>query len=531
MSACNVAGVTNGLIVSDRSSLVARTYSATLLGVNAVEVEIESHDGGGNPKIAIVGLPDASVKESRERVSAAITSCGFAMNDGFTTINLAPADLRKEGPGFDLPIAISLIAHRTKIPIQVLAETSMIGELALNGELRAVRGVLAVALEARARGRRRLLVPRAQAVEASVVAGIDIIGVRHLREVVEFLKDDIDLPAEPCRATEFFAAAAQYDIDFADVKGQNDARRAIEVAVAGGHNLLMVGPPGTGKSMIAKRVGTIMPSMTEEEAIETTKIHSVGGLLTEQQAFVATRPFRAPHHTISDAGLLGGGSNPGPGEVSLAHNGVLFLDELPEFRRSTLEVMRQPLEDGRVTISRAMGSVTFPASFMLVAAMNPCQCGFYGDLRRACRCSQVLVQRYRQRISGPLLDRIDLHVEVPLVDYQALKDSAPGESSEVIRARVEAARSLQVERFKGIRGVHTNSAMTPRLIKKHCEIGPEAAGLLEHAMGEMNFSARAHDRILKVARTLADLRGQEKIEADSIAEAVNYRSLDRNLWQ
>lgn len=510
--------------------MVARTYSATLVGVDAVEVEIESHDGGGTPKMFIVGLPDASVKESRERVTAAISSCGFAMNDGVTTVNLAPADLRKEGPGFDLPIAISLIAHRSKIPIKVLAETAMIGELALNGELRPVRGLLAVALEARRRGRKRLLVPKRAAAEASVVAGIDIIGVQHLREVVDYLKDDIELAPEPCRATEYFMSAAHYDIDFADVKGQGYAKRAIEVAVAGGHNLLMVGPPGTGKSMIAKRIGTIMPRMTEEEAIETTKIHSAGGLLTEERAFVATRPFRSPHHTISDAGLLGGGSNPGPGEISLAHNGVLFLDELPEFRRSTLEVMRQPLEDGKVTISRAAGSATFPATALLVAAMNPCPCGFYGDLKRACRCTTPIIQRYRQRISGPLLDRIDLHVDVPLVDYKALADAQPGESSDAIRQRVEKAREVQAERFKGHKGVHTNSAMTPRLTKKYCELDAECGALMEQAMGEISFSARAHDRILKVSRTLADLKGLDKIDADSVLEAVNYRTLDRNLW-
>lgn len=510
--------------------MIARTYSATLHGVDAIEVEIESHDGGGNPRMFIVGLPDASVKESRERVSAAIASCGFKMNEGVTTVNLAPADLKKEGPGFDLPIAISLIAHRAKIPVASLEETAMIGELALNGELRPVRGLLAVALEARRKGRKRLLVPKQAAVEASVVAGIDIIGVRHLRDVVDYLLGNLEIAAEPCRATEFFATAAHYEIDFADVKGQGHAKRAVEVAVAGGHNMLMVGPPGTGKSMIAKRIATIMPKMTEEEAIETTKIHSAAGLLDESKAFIATRPFRCPHHTISDAGLLGGGSNPGPGEISLAHHGVLFLDELPEFRRSTLEVLRQPLEDGKVTIARAAGTVTFPAAALLVGAMNPCQCGYYGDVKRACRCTSTMIQRYRQRISGPLLDRIDLHVDVPLVEYKDITSTEAGEPSAAVRSRVEQARAVQTERFQGIKGVHTNSAMTPRLIKKHCELDAEGAAIMEHAMGDMGFSARAHDRILKVARTLADLRGEEKIDANCLFEAVSYRNLDRNLW-
>ena len=519
-----------GKIFCQSRVVLSRIYSAAVFGVDAYEVEIEVNAANGNPNIVIVGLPDAAVKESRDRVTTAISNSGYFWPRGRTTINLAPADIKKEGPSFDLPIALGMIAAAEEIEGNPFDSFTFVGELALNGAVRAVKGVLPVALEARRRGKRAIIVPAANAREAAMVEGIDILGVKNLRETYQFVRGETELQPVRGDLSEFFATHQNYDVDFADVKGQGHVKRAVEVAVAGGHNLLMIGPPGSGKSMLSKRIGTIMPPMSLEEAIESTKIHSIAGMLNGDQAFVSTRPFRSPHHTISDVGLLGGSAIPAPGEVSIAHNGVLFLDELPEFRRSTLEVMRQPLEDGKVTISRAAGSVTFPSEFMLVAAMNPCPCGYFGDLKRECRCSPMQVHRYRQRISGPLLDRIDLHIEVPSVQYRDVASDRVEESSAAIRDRVDRAREIQRTRFGNDTRTSCNARMTTKHLKKHCHLGTDSHELIRVAMTELNLSARAYDRILKVSRTIADLDGKLEIAPEHVSEAIQYRTFDRTLW-
>ncbi len=510
--------------------MLAKIYSAAVYGVDAYEVEIEVNAGGGDSNIVIVGLPDTAVKESRDRVTTAISNSGYHWPRGRTTINLAPADIKKEGPSFDLPIALGMITAAQRCEVERLGEYTFVGELALSGAVRSVKGVLPVALEARKRGKRALFVPEMNVREAAMVDGIDVYGVQNLRQTFDFIRGETQLAPARGDLTEFFATHQKFEVDFSDVKGQAHVKLAIEVAVAGGHNLLMIGPPGSGKSMLAKRIATVIPPMSLEEAIESTKIHSISGLLNGEQAFVATRPFRSPHHTISDVGLLGGSAIPAPGEVSLAHHGVLFLDELPEFKRSTLEVLRQPLEDAKVTVSRAAGSVTFPSEFMLVAAMNPCPCGYFGDLKRECRCGPLQVQRYRQRISGPLLDRIDLHIEVPAVEYRDISSTRAEESSTAIRERVVRARERQRARFKAEGKTNCNARMGPRQIKQHCALGDESHELIRIAMTELNLSARAYDRILKVSRTIADLACSDDITPEHVSEAIQYRTFDRTLW-
>ncbi len=511
--------------------MLAKIFSGAVYGVDAYTVEIEVNAGrGDNPTVVIVGLPDAAVKESKDRVWTALINSAFSIPSGRTTINLAPADIKKEGPNFDLPIAIGTLIANGDLPPDCTAATGIAGELALSGEIRRINGALPITLHLKSAGYKRILVPHENAEEAAVVDGIQVIPVRTLRDAADYLAGEHQIEPFLIDRQAIFQTQPRDGEDFSDVKGQESTKRALEVAIAGGHNILLIGSPGAGKSMIAKRVPTIFPPMTLQEALETTKIHSIAGRLPPHQAMVSQRPFRAPHHTISDAGLLGGGSHPMPGEVSLAHHGVLFLDELPEFARNVLEVMRQPLEDGVVTISRAAASVTFPCRFMLVAAMNPCPCGYFGDPKKECRCTQQQIMRYRNKISGPLLDRIDIHVEVPAVQYDDLAKLTPGESSQVILERIVSARNVQQERFKSIPSVHCNAGMRPKDIEEYCRLEEEAKNILKMAIADMNFSARAYTRILKVARTIADMAGTDTITTPHISEAIQYRSLDRQLW-